>query len=407
MTPRLQGPAVAPFRTLLLLLLVIGLLGGTLAGAALAAGDPDDAAQTQATTDEEEDTGSTFSLELKVSDNSSNQGHHEEAEIHLGVHGGGAFELFHPITVGPEDIMKDDVVSIGGDVEILGEVRGDVVVIWGTLKISGRVEGDTVAILTDTEVADTGVIDGQFVHVGGAYDVSPLATVHGERVHLEIGDFDLGRFDFGDFNLGEEAHSAGIGLLRCIYAFRLIKLGVLFGVMLLIVGLIPQRVIDAGGALPEVWGRSIFMGLLAYAAYFVLMCIFVTLCFVLIGIPLVGILWIAWFGVKAFGLTAILRLLGGRIAQRLLHRDVTPMAALSIGFLVYLPTQIMPFYWGIVAFSLSFLGLLLGTSLLLLSIGLALVTQFGAVTTFAPAHSPVDPPASPPPPAPPAPVESS
>ncbi len=409
MTPQLQPAGIAPVRLLLLLALVIGLFAGTLTAATLAAGDADDPAQTQVTADEEEGSDHTFLLELKVSDNSSEDGHHEETEILLdvhGVHGGGAFEFFHPITVGSEDTMKDDVVSVGGDVEILGEVRGDVVVICGTLKISGRVEGDVVAILTDTEVMDTSVIDGQFVHIGGMYEVSPLATVHGERVHLDVGNFSLGSF-ISELDLGEEAHSAGIGLLRCIYAFRLIKLGVLFGLMLLIVGLIPQRVIDAGGALPEIWGRSIFMGLLAYASYFVLMCIFILLCFVLIGIPLVGILGIAWIGVKAFGLAAILRLLGDRIAQGLLRRDVKPMAALSIGFLVYLPTQIMPFYWGIVAFSLSVLGSLLGTALLVLSAGLALVTQFGAVTTFAPAQPSIGPPASPPPTAPPAPAENS
>ena len=57
--------------------------------------------------------------------------------------------------------------------------------------------------------------------------------------------------------------------------------------------------------------------------------------------------------------------------------------------------------------ALSVLGGLLGTAVLVLSAGLALVTQFGAVTTFAPAQPSIGPPASPPPSAPPAPAESS
>ncbi len=416
MTPRALHLNLAPLRSALLAattLLGLWLFAATLP--AIAAAQETDTPTPGESTDSRKppSTRARISLGLEISEgNSEDRVEKEQVIIDVrGVHGGGAFGAFHPITVGPDDVMRDDLVSIGGPVVIHGEVRGDTDVLFGTLEITGRVEGDTVALLTDTVLSDTAVIDGDFVHLGGSYDVSPNATVHGERVHIEIGDINLGTWDLGEFDVGEEAQSALQSLVRCFYLLKMLMLGLLFWVMFILVALVPRRITGTGEVLGEIWGRTIFMGLLAYAAYAVLLGIFICLIMVIVGVPLVAILVMAWFGVKAFGLASILWLLGDRIAHNALHREVKPLIAFLIGFLIYLPTQIVPPHLGVAWFSFSLLGSLLGTSLTVLAVGLCLVSQFGSVTVFAPRRpataAPAAPPAGPPPAAPPEPPAST
>jgi hypothetical protein len=293
-------------------------------------------------------------------------------------------------TVEPGEVYDGDLVSMGGDVVILGEVRGDVVVFSGTLEIDGRVKGNAVAILTDTTLGDDARIAGDMVHIGGSYEASPEAKIGGESVHTDLDGIDL----------AEGAREVASNTFSIIYIFRLILLAVLFWGMLIAVLVAPARVTQAGEALKQNWVRAILLGLGAYAAYVVLAVLFALLCLILIGIPLLAVLAIAWFVLQVLGLASLLWLLGDRLVRNVLHREVSPVVAFLIGFLEYLPTQVIPFHFGFLWLSLALLGYALHSCLVIFGVGLALSTHVTAFNGLRPRKAaPTDavaPPASPP-----------
>jgi hypothetical protein len=272
------------------------------------------------------------------------------------------------VTVEAGEVYGNDLVSMGGDVVILGEVRGDVVVFNGSLEIDGRVKGNAVAILTDTTLGDNARIAGDMVHIGGSYDASPEAKIGGESVHT----------DFDGIDLAEGAREVASNTFAIMYIFRLILLAVLFWGMLIAVLVAPAKVTQAGEALGQNWVRAILLGLGAYAAYVVLAVLFALLCLILIGIPLLAVLMIAWFVLQVLGLASLLWVLGDRLGRNVLRREVSPAVAFLIGFLVYLPTQIIPFHLGFLWLSLGLLGYALHSCLVIFGAGLALSTHMTA-----------------------------
>jgi len=300
-------------------------------------------------------------------------GEEEDSDEGVDIKGKGDVNLHEDVIVNRGEVRHGDLVVIDGDVEIHGAVNGDVVVVSGSLDIDGTVDGDAVAILSDTTLAEGAVIQGDFVHLGGNLEVAPGAMVHGERFQWDLSTL-----------AGEAAKSAAGGLLRLIYVAKLLVLALIFWVMLIAISVSPRQITAAGEALGKIWGRAILMGLLAYAGFFVLLFIFLVLCLILIGIPLVALLIVAWLATQAVGMAAVLWLLGHRISRNLLHREVAPIVAFLIGFAIYIPTQILPFYLGLPWLVFSLLGRTLDTCLSVLAVGLAVVTQFGRVTEFPP-----------------------
>jgi cytoskeletal protein CcmA (bactofilin family) len=300
-------------------------------------------------------------------------GEEEDSDEGVDIKGKGDVNLHEDVIVNKGEVRKGDLVVIDGDVEIHGAVHGDVIVVSGSLDIDGRVDGDAVAILSDTTLAEDAVIQGDFVHLGGDLEVAPGAMVHGERFQWDLPTL-----------AGEAAKSAAGGVLRLIYIAKLLVLALIFWVMLIAISVSPRQITAAGEALGKVWGRAILMGLLAYAGFFVLLFIFLVLCLILIGIPLVALLSVAWFATQAVGMAAVLWLLGNRISRNLLRREAAPIVAFLIGFAIYIPTQILPFYLGLPWLVFSLLGRALDTCLSVLAVGLAMVTQFGRVTEFPP-----------------------
>jgi hypothetical protein len=278
------------------------------------------------------------------------------------------------VTVEEGQVYEHDLVSIGGDVVVLGEVRGDVVVISGTLEIDGRVKGNAVAILTDTTLGDNARIAGDMVHLGGSYEASPEAKIGGESVHTDLGGADL----------AEGAREAARNTFSLIYIFRLILLAILFWGMLIAVLVAPAKVTQAGEALGRNWVRAILLGLGAYAAYVVLAVLFALLCLILIGIPLLAILAIAWFVLQVLGLASLLWLLGDRLGRNVLRREVSPAVAFLIGFLIYLPTQVVPFHLGLPWLGLGLIGYALHNCLVIFGVGLALSTHLTAFNGLRP-----------------------
>lgn len=93
------------------------------------------------------------------------------------------------VRVGRDEVAHD-IVSIGGDVKVDGQVRGDAISIGGTAKINGRVTGEVVAIGGDVELGPEAEVWGDIVTVGGRVRREDGSSVLGEVSEVDWGDFD-------------------------------------------------------------------------------------------------------------------------------------------------------------------------------------------------------------------------
>lgn len=117
--------------------------------------------------------------------------HLEEAEADRSYtrKGSDIFRLGEDIRVNEYELIRGDIVSLGGDVEVEGKVMGDVVAVFGDVYVGGDavVNGEVVCVLGELTKEDGAVIRGQTVRVGGgAYPaIFPWSFKH---------SFDLGIF---------------------------------------------------------------------------------------------------------------------------------------------------------------------------------------------------------------------
>lgn len=203
-------------------------------------------------------------------------------------------EFGERIAIGEDAVVEaheevEEVVSLGGNVDVYGHVRGDATSFGGTVHVyeGGRVEGNAIAI-------GGRVLVDEGAEVGGRV---PLTTT-GE-LNLDIGDKAAPKRRVGVF----------AGMLYKIYSHIIFMLS-FAGVGVLTVGLFPDRIARIARAIQERPVRVAFLGgfvnlMLTAATFFMAITI--------IGLPIAGILAmflaLAWL----FGFVGLCQAIGDRL----------------------------------------------------------------------------------------------
>jgi hypothetical protein len=260
-------------------------------------------------------------------------------------------------------IHDDDLVVVLGDARVDGEVTGSIVVVMGSLELSGHAHQDVVSVMSRTHLAPSAQVDGQLVSVGWSVVRDEGSKIDGQVVNVNF------------MNLVPFAgHGGGIsGFLRFLYILHLIKLAFLFVVLVIITALMPRRLATIAAAFPSKWGWAFLVGLLVYTGV-VLGAIFLFV--TLIGIPLALVLWYAAKVMKWIGLAAIFYLMGQTMGRNLFKRELPHLASVLGGFVLFAAASLIPI-----------LGWVLTMILSIMSLGIVLVTRFGAEPAASPAPS--------------------
>ncbi len=94
------------------------------------------------------------------------------------------------IHIAADEVVEGDVVSIGGDIIVEGEVRGDVVATRGDIKLlpTARVTGDVVSTFGEVEMEEGSKVDGDVVQVSmsGIYKVIKKEVHKGRRYRFSL-----------------------------------------------------------------------------------------------------------------------------------------------------------------------------------------------------------------------------
>lgn len=235
------------------------------------------------------------------------------------------------------DERVDTVVTIGGDLTVLGEVEDDAVVIGGTLELGpdARIGGDAIA-------------------VGGAIVAARGASIVGDRVELN-----------GTFGSSSTADSLEIGPLAASLATLVQVIGS-FVISALILAFAPRRVRSVATLMRARPGRATLFGLAILLLFLPLLG---ALTISIIGIPLIPVAIMLLAAVLAFGMTALGLTLG--YAMPFYSDQRSAIGALAIGYLVIAVIALIPYVGAIV---IPLAGLFAG--------GAVLASWFGARTTM-------------------------
>jgi hypothetical protein len=224
-----------------------------------------------------------------------------------------------------ENSVVENVVIIGANAVIRGEVRENVVVIFG-----------------DIHLEPTAVVRGDTVAVGGAVIRQSGAQVHGENVSVNVRD--LPRFSFGSgffrpFWWGRGADSI----------WKVLSVVFLGWVAFWLFPKPVQNVAVAAEAEPL---KAVLYGLLGYLAVLPLT---IMLVITILGILLVPVLWVGVVLARFLGQVA-LGLMAGKYIFTYLKREESPVISVVVGLLVLGSITLIPVVGSLASLFYSLLG---------------------------------------------------
>jgi hypothetical protein len=201
---------------------------------------------------------------------------------------------------GRRKVIAESVFSTGNDFEVADDeiVQGDVLLIGADAYVSGEVQGNVYVLFGDLIVEERGLVAKDAISVGGRVLVDNRAEILGRR--LDFGDL-------GDFT----GVGASGGIAWAIYAGRLV---VLVALLLLVYAMLHERMalmVEHGALQPA---RNLLSGAIWFTCIFGLFVIAsVGLAVSVIGIPVVLVLALAMGVVSMMAYLAGCELVGRRL----------------------------------------------------------------------------------------------
>lgn len=281
---------------------------------------------------------------------------------------GGVIRFGGDVTVGPGEVVTEDVVVLGGTAHIDGEVDGDVVAIGGSVELGPKAH-----------------VRREVTVVGGALRRDPGAIIDGDVNEVRMGPaafFDRSRFGRGIFSrfwpftpfvnlAGTSLRAAVLMLLACILI------------------LLARKPIEQIGerAIAEPLKAGV-VGLLAELLFFpTLIALVVLLAVTIIGIPLLVLVPFALLGlviVLLMGFTAVAYRLGERVAAHFGWPARGPYLWTVMGIVIVLAPILLARIVGLaggglalVAIPLIVIGFLLEYLAWTVGFGAAVLARFG------------------------------
>jgi hypothetical protein len=231
----------------------------------------------------------------------------------------------------------NDRTAVGEDVEVAaGETVGDVVSTGGSVTVRGHATGDAVAVGGSVTLEPGARVDGDAVSVGGTVEVKPGATLGGDRTAVG-GAF--GKLLSGAVKLspGKGAHRGhddhgGKGFFgRLWWMLPFFVLGFL---MMLFV---PDRLLGLRESLSARPWAATAAGI---GSWFGIVALCVLLAVTIIGIPLIPLALVGFFGLGVFGLTALAWWTGTKLS--FIPGTQRPLVAFCLGTLVLMLIAAIP-----------------------------------------------------------------
>ena len=286
-----------------------------------------------------------------------------------------------------ENEVVDEVVLLGGHLEVEGEVDGEATVVLGSAEVHGTIDGDLTVVGGPVRLRSGSHIEGDLIAVGGQVRRESGSRVDGEITQVAFGDIDVDGIDI-DFGPPRFRFfdNPVVDLLG-----KLFELGFVLAAIFLVQFLAPNRVHRISErARQEPW-KSGAVGLVIEVLFApLLLLVTILLAISIVGLPLLIVvppaLALALVLYFVLGFAGVARWSGGQLTQRFDLQGVGPYLALMLGLLLIYGWSILgevfaftPWPIRFTAFVLLILGFVLKYVAWTVGLGAAVLDQFSPI----------------------------
>jgi len=266
------------------------------------------------------------------------------------------------------EIQGQDLVRFGEDMHVpyYQLVRGNVVVIGGDLRIDGKVMGDVVTLFGKTSLSSSAIVNGEVVTVMGSLKKSDDAVVGGETILVGGESFPFVFWPFAAFG------SAVVKIIGRVVTFVILAL-----LLLIVVYFMRDRMKRASTLVFGSFLKSLGVGFLAvFVGSILVLIVAAVLAITIIGIPVSILLILSLAALFMIGYFVSALALGGFLCAKLNIQTDNPIVQSLIGLFALA-------ILGLVASILMFNPFLMPVRVLLRSVGafvnfIAVLTGVGA-----------------------------
>ena len=248
------------------------------------------------------------------------------------------YKMVKDLSVKAGESYPNSILSWGGALEISGNVKGSVILIGGSLKLDGRVEEDIICVSTAIAVGDNALIKGDFFVISGkikSHEGAP-GTEKGLKSMVE------GEYLNFNFKKIENTLIPILSDTRTIAFLRVVIIFFWFIIALIVFAVVPRKINSAEEIFEKHMLKLGAVGILSLVTFIFSFFIFIILCFVIIGIPLLFLLVLLYFVSFIFGRTVMFYFIGIKLSQRLNIKNVTPAVFIMIGAIIYAALKFLP-----------------------------------------------------------------
>ena len=256
-------------------------------------------------------------------------------------------------------IARHQLVAVARDIEVDGDALADVAALNGSVLIRGRVKGDVIVIGGSARLGPRASVDGDISVIGGVIQVDPGARIGGRSVAYPNASPTLTTLLEGP-SLGLSDTSP------LVLGAKLALLAAWAALLLLLFAASGRQMLETAEDVRREPFLSFFTGITGVAALVLTALALTIFLGGLAWAPMLALVALLLLVLKLWGMVAVFYALGDWVALRLLHRNLRPLNAATLGLLLMGAIKFLPF-----------VGVWVWTAATLIGIGATLATKFG------------------------------
>ena len=259
----------------------------------------------------------------------------------------------------PGAVARHQLVAVARDIEVDGDALADVAALNGSVLVRGHVKGDVIVIGGNAHLGPRASVGGDISVIGGAIQAEPGARIGGRSVAYPNASPTLTTLLEGP-SLGlSDASPLVLGAKLALLAAWAALLLVLFAAS-------GRQMLETADDVSHEPFLSFFTGLTGVAALVLTALALTIFLGGLAWAPMLALVALFLVVLKLWGMVAVFYALGDWVALRLLHRNLRPLNAATLGLLLMGAVKFLPY-----------IGVWVWTTATLIGIGATLSTKFG------------------------------
>ena len=256
-------------------------------------------------------------------------------------------------------IARHQLVAVARDIEVDGDALADVAALNGSVLVRGRVKGDVIVIGGSARLGPRASVEGDISVIGGVIQVDPGARIGGRSV----------AYPNASPTLTTLLEGPSLGLSDAsplVLGAKLALLAAWAALLLLLFAASGRQMLETAEDVRREPFLSFFTGLTGVAALVLTALALTIFLGGLAWAPMLALVALLLLVLKLWGMVAVFYALGDWVALRLLHRNMRPLNAATLGLLLMGAIKFLPY-----------VGVWVWTAATLIGIGATLATKFG------------------------------